>query len=389
MMNLNNRQKIKLAQVITRLDWGGAPDIVEIICGRLDLTIYDVTLIYGFTRYPSDKTRKFLSSFVGKVILVPYLKRGVSFLDDLGALIKLYSIFRREKFDIVHTHTAKAGFIGRIAARLAGTRLVIHTPHGHDFYGYFGCLGSWFIIMSERIAALFADKILVFTDIEKADMLKYRICPFEKLGVIKSGIDFSVFDNPDVDITKKKSEFSIGPDDYAVGMACRLESVKGCEYFIDAAKIVLNSIPNTKFLIIGDGSLRSSLMKRTRRLGMKDKIIFTGWREDMPRIIPILDILVLASLNEAVGRVLLEAGAAGKPTVATVVGGIPEIIKDGQTGILVPSGDPERIAGAVIYLLRDAEKRCVMGCAAKEWVKENFNGEKMMNEICDIYRRLA
>ena len=388
-MNLNMRKKIKIAQVITRLDWSGAPDIVEIICGRLDPAIYDVILIHGLTLHPSAKTESFLKRFGGKIKVIPYLKRDVSLFEDLTALIRLYLIFRSEKFDIVHTHTAKAGFIGRIAARLAGTPAVIHTPHGHDFYGYFGSLGSRFVIILERIAAFFADKIAVLTSIEKMDMLNYHICAAGKIEVIKSGINFPGFEKLGVDIVKKKSEFRIGPDDYVVGMVGRLESIKGFEYFIDSAKIVLNSIPNTKFLIVGGGSLRSSLEERSRRLGIEDSIIFTGWREDVPQIISMLDVLVLASLNEAVGRVLLEAGFAGIPAVATAVGGIPEIVKDGETGILVPPRDPERMAGAVIGLLKDKEKRFAMGRAAKEWIKSNFNEGKMVNDIDNIYKELA
>ncbi|MCX5667902.1 MAG: glycosyltransferase family 4 protein [Candidatus Omnitrophica bacterium] len=388
-MDTEHKKKIKIAQVITRLDWSGAPDIVEIICGHLDPAIYDVTLIYGPTIHPSGKTEEFLKIFGGKAAVIPYLKRDMSLLEDLAALVRLYIIFRREKFDIIHTHTAKAGFIGRIAARLAGTPAVIHTPHGHDFYGYFGSLGSRLVIMLERIAALFADKIVVLTAIEKMDMLKYHICAPGKIEVFHSGMDFSGFEKTGVDVVKSKSEFSIGPGDYVVGMVGRLESVKGFEYFVDSAKIVISSIPNTKFLIVGDGSLRPSLEERSRRLGIEDKVIFTGWREDMPQIISILDVLVLASLNEAVGRVLLEAGVAGKPTVATAVGGIPEIVKDGETGILVPPGDPEGIAGAVAGLLKDARKRHAMGCAAKEWIKSNFNEEKMVSEIDNIYKELA
>ena len=383
------KRRIKIAQVITRLDWSGAPDIIEIICGRLDPAIYDVTLIYGLTLHPSDKTEEFLKIFSGKVAVIPYLKRDVSLLDDLAALIRLYIIFRREKFDIVHTHTAKAGFMGRIAARLAGTPAVIYTPHGHDFYGYFGSLGSRLVIILERMAALFADKMVVFTVIEKMDMLKRRICAAGKIEVIKSGINFSGFEKPGVDVVKSRSEFNIGPGDYVVGMVGRLEGIKGFEYFIDSARIVLNSIKDTKFLIVGDGSLRSSLMERSRRLGIEDNIIFTGWREDVPQIISILDVLVLASLNEAVGRVLLEAGISGKPTVATAVGGISEIVKDGETGILVPPRDSEGIAGAVTGLLKDKEKRRAMGCAAKEWIRGNFDEEKMISEIDNIYRELS
>jgi len=388
-MDINNKRKIKIAQIVTRLDWSGAPEIIEIICRHLDPSIYDLTLIYGFTCDPSVKTKEFLRGFSGKVVILPHLKRQISILEDLSVFVKLYILLRREKFDIVHTHTAKAGFIGRIAARMAKTPLVIHTPHGHDFYGYFGFLGSWFIVILERIAALFAHKIVVLTNIEKVDMLKYHICAAGKIEVIKSGMDFSEFEKLQVDLVKKKSEFHISSSGYLVGMIGRLETIKGFEYFIDSAKLILNLIPDTKFLIVGDGALRLTLIQRAKRLGIEDKIIFTGWREDVASIISILDVLVLASLNEAVGRVLLEAGISGKPAVATAVGGIPEIIKDNLTGILVPPRDAPAIAKAVIVLLQDARKRQAMGSAAREWVKHNFNQKQMISEIDQIYKELV
>ncbi len=388
-MSLQGKQKIKMAQVITRLDWSGAPDILEIICGHLDPSVYEITLIYGPTRYPSEKTKEFLSKFRGRIIIIPYLKREVSLFQDLAALIRLYFIFLRERFDIVHTHTAKAGFIGRIAAKLSGARLVIHTPHGHDFYGYFGSLGSRFVIILERIAALFADKIIVFTGIEKMDMLKYHICGAGKIKVIQSGLDFSRFDKVTADTIEKKAEFGIGPDDFIVGMVGRLESIKGCEYFIDAAKIVLGVFPQARFLVVGDGSLRNSLEERSRSLNMEKNVIFAGWREDIPKILPILNVLVLASLNEAVGRVLLEAGAVGIPTVATAVGGIPEVIKDGKTGILVPPEDAKAMARAVIDLLKDKDKRSAMSSAARDWVRSNFNEKRMAGDISNLYKEFA
>ena len=228
-MDINVKKKIKIAQVITRLDWSGAPDIIEILCRRLDPSIYDVTLIYGRTLYPSEKTSEFLKSFKGKVTIIPYLKRDVSIFEDIAALIKLYIIFLRERFDIVHTHTAKAGFIGRIAAKIAGTAFVTHTPHGHDFYGYFSSLGSRLVVILEKIAALFADRIIVLTAIEKTDMLKYRICPADKIEIVHSGIDFLIFERVNVDVMKKKAGLNIAAGDFVVGMIGRLEAIKGFE----------------------------------------------------------------------------------------------------------------------------------------------------------------
>ncbi len=378
-------RKTKIAQVITRLDWSGAPDIIRSICGHLDPERYEVTLVYGLTSRPSEKTKEFLREFRGRIEVVSCLKREIRILDDLAAMVRLYLFFRREKFDMVHTHTAKAGFIGRIAARLAGVPVVMHTPHGHNFYGYFNSLGNKFIVMLERIAAFFADRIVVFTDLEKRDMLRYKICSGSKIDVIRSGIDLSRFENVKAGAKKKHAEFNIGPHDLLVGMIGRLESVKGPDCFLDAAKIIAGELPQARFLIVGDGSLKEELMARSGRLGISDKVIFTGWREDIPEILSMLDVLVLPSLNEAVGRVLLEAGAAGKPIVATDVGGVPEVLKNGETGILVPPRDPGRMAEAVAGLLRDEKRRHRMGRAAKDWVRKRFDEDKMISQLRDIY----
>jgi glycosyltransferase involved in cell wall biosynthesis len=385
-MTQGARKKIRIAQVITRLDWSGAPDILNVICSCLDPSQYEITLIHGPTLHPTKKTKEFLKRFSGNVMEIASLKREVSLLEDVGALIKLYAVFRRAKFDIVHTHTAKAGFVGRIAAKLAGAPFVIHTPHGHDFYGYFSSLGSSLVIMLERIASLFADRIAVFTNLEKEDMLKYRICPGAKIEVVPSGIDFSEFENKESDAARVRALFNIGHEEPVVGMVGRLESIKGAGYFIDAARIVLKSLPHTKFLIVGEGGLHESLKQQIDRLKVKDNVILAGWRDDIPAVMSALDILVLTSLNEAVGRVILEAAACGKPSVATAVGGIPDIIKDKETGILIPPMDPVATASAIIGLLKDAPRRLAMGRAAMEWARKNFDSSRMVSKIDSIYK---
>ena len=381
--------RVKIAQVITRLDWSGSPDIIRTICSRLDPEEYDITLITGPTLHFSEKTKEFLNDFKGRVETVSCLKREINIPEDLSALVKLYRLFRRGKFDMVHTHTAKAGFIGRLAARMAGVPVVIHTPHGHNFYGYFNSLKSGFIIMLERIAAFFADRIVVFTDLEKRDMIKYKICGASRIDVITSGIDPAGFDNLKVDAKAKRAQFGIGGDDFIVGMISRLETVKGPEYFIESAKFIAAELPMTKFLVVGDGALKESLMARAARLNIADKIKFAGWREDIPEILSILDVMVLPSLNEAVGRVLLEAGLSAKPVVATDVGGIPAVLKNGKTGILVPPMDAGEIAEAVISLLKDAKKRDSMGRAAKAWVRGHFGESEMMSQLQKIYKEAA
>jgi glycosyltransferase involved in cell wall biosynthesis len=381
-------EKIKIAQVITRMDWGGSPDIVRLMCAQLDPQRYDNRLITGPSLHLSLETNKFLDRYRDQTQIVFSLKRDILPLDDLRALIELYRIFRREKFDIVHTHTAKAGVLGRLAARLAGIPHIIHTPHGHNFYGYFGPLGSKLVILIEKWLSLFTDKIMTLTELERKDYVTFRVCRPEKITVINSGIELEKFRNIQIDQTQKRAEFSIGPEEIVIGMMGRLEPVKGPEFLIEAAKAVIERIPKIKFLIVGEGSLRERLEERCYQLRIHDRVIFTSWREDIPEILSILDVVVLPSLNEAVGRILIEAGALGKPVVATYVGGIPEIVKDKETGILVSPKSVTDLAQALIALARDENRRNQMGQAARRWIDDKFSSTRMIAQIARLYEEL-
>ncbi len=380
--------KIMICHIITRMDKGGAPDIVRILFDKFDFDKFDLTLIYGKTLHPSRKTQEFLERITDRAIQVPSLQRDVNPIKDLIAFFKILSLLRKNKFDIVHTHTAKAGVLGRIAATLAGARCILHSPHGHDFYGYFGFLASRLIIWIERFAGLFCDKIHALTELEKNDMLHFRICPAEKIEVIYSGIEPSFYKADEVSRRAEKNEFLGKEDKFLVGMVGRLEPVKGPQYFIEAALLSAEKIKNAKFLVVGEGSLRGSLEKRVRDAKLEGKFIFTGWREDVPDIYPLLDILVLPSLNEAVGRSVLEAQANGVPVVATRVGGVPEVIKDKETGVLVAPCDPEALAEQIIYLLEHEPIRKKMSEAARLWVNERFSDARMVESFAGLYKKM-
>jgi glycosyltransferase involved in cell wall biosynthesis len=360
---------------------------VRLICSRLNPEFYDITLVTGLTKHPSKKTKEFLGSNLRKVVFIPELKRNINPISDLAAFIRLYFLFLREKFDIVHTHTAKAGALARIAAFLSVKSIIVYTPHGLTCYGYFGPLGSKLVLILEKLLARITDRIAVLSKGEKEDFEKFKISSAVKISVITSGIDLDEY-NIDTDAEGKKRGFGIKEGEFTVGMIARLETVKGPSYFIEAAPFILSTIKNVKFLVIGDGELRDKLKILCEELGVADKFIFTGWREDIREILRILDVVVLVSLNEAIGRIILEAGSCAKPVVATAVGGIPSVIEDRKTGILVPPKSPQKIAQAVIELLADANKRQEMGRCAKEQVRANFGIEKMMRDFDDLYKGL-
>jgi glycosyltransferase involved in cell wall biosynthesis len=378
-------RKIKIAQVITRMDWGGSPDILRILCQSLDPQLYDITLVVGQTSHPTAKTRVFFDVFRDKIRIIPQLRRDICLFNDLAAFIRLYILYRKEKFDIVHTHTAKAGALGRIAARLAGIPVIIHTPHGHNFYGYFNAFASWLIIGIEKILTRLTDKIMVLTELEKKDYIRYRVASEAKLVLIYQGLELGRFGQTIADTAKLKENLKIGNEESVVGFVGRLEQIKGPQYFTEAAKIVLEKRKNTKFILVGEGSLRKALETQVAAWGLRDRIIFTGWRDDIPEIMSALDLLVLSSLNEAVGIVLIEAQAQGLPVVATKVGGVPEVVKDNVSGILVPPKDSAGLAQAILAILDNPDKGKAMSEAAKAWVRDRFKAEKMCREVLRLY----
>jgi glycosyltransferase involved in cell wall biosynthesis len=378
-------KKTKIAQVITRLDWGGPPDILRLICESLDPDKFDVTILTGLTQYPSERTKKFLNKFSGRIINIPQLQRDVSLLNDLTALFRLYRLMRKERFDIVHTHTAKAGALGRIAAWLAGKAKVIHTSHGHNFYGYFSPLKSRLVILAERFLTFLTDRVTALTELEKRDLELYNVTGPDKVMIIYSGLEMDQFRNGRVDEEQKRSELGASSDSVLIGMVGRLENIKGPEHFIESIPIVSERFPDTEFLLVGEGSLRDRLESRCKERNISGRVIFTGWREDVPDILKVLDIVVLPSLNEAVGRTLIEAGASGKPVVATKVGGVPEIVRDNETGLLVPAANADSLARALLSLLENKKERMTMGETASKWVDDRFSASRMVESFSALY----
>ncbi len=383
-----NNAKMKIAQVITRLDWGGSPDIFRILCDRLDPDLYDITLIIGDTKRPIRRTKEFLSRFKGRTVIIPSLKRDIDPVADFATFWRLYSVFRKGRFDIVHTHAAKAGALGRLAAALARTPVIVHTPHGHNFYGYFSPAASAMIVKIERFLTRFTDQIIALTELEKSDYIKYDVAGERKIEVIYQGLELDKLMRDWKGAFNLRSTFKIRPEDRVVGMAGRLETVKGSPVFIEAAAHIAKKRTDVRFIAAGEGSLRPAMEHRAQELGIGDRVIFTGWREDIHEMISLMDVMVLPSLNEAVGIAAIEAQAEGVPVVASKVGGIPEIVKDRKTGILVPPSDAGAIAEAVIGLLGDKQKCAAMGEAGKAWVRDRFKAEDMADKTSELYMRL-
>jgi glycosyltransferase involved in cell wall biosynthesis len=311
----------------------------------------------------------------------------IDIFSDVMALSELVLLMRRQRYDIVHTHNSKAGFIGRLAAKIAGVPIIVHTIHGFAFHEYERPPRRILFVFLERIAARFADRLITVSTPLKEWGLELKIGEEEKYVVIPDGIEMERFEVR-IDFQKQRQELGIAPNDLVVGMVAKLWEGKGHCTLIDATPQIIQEVPNVKFIFVGDGYLRQDLEKLGLAKGMNDYIIFAGFRKDIPEITAIFDIAVLASFFEGLGRVLLEAMALGKPVVATNVGGIPEVVQDGLNGFLVPPGDSQALARAIIRLLKDEQLRRKMGDEARKMIDERFSAEKMVEEIQKVYEEL-
>ena len=286
----------------------------------------------------------------------------------------------------MHTHTSKAGFIGRIAAARAGVPVIVHTPHGNVFHGYFNRWLSRIFVWMERHCARRSDRIIELTPGGIKEHLDEGIGRKEQFRVIFSGIDTAPFDAAIARREETRAALSVAPEDFLVGAVGRLEPIKGFAYFIEAAHRIAAEVPEARFVLVGQGALEAELRRAARPLA--GRFFFTGPREDVPDLMAAMDVLAVPSINEGMGRVLLEAGAAGIPVVASRVGGIPDIVDDGETGLLVRPRDAAALANAVIELRAAPERRHLMGATARAKVVPHFSLESMVEQIENLYEEV-
>lgn len=357
--------KPRIVHIITRLEPGGSSRNTVDSCAA-QAAAFEVTLIAG-PHPDSAQLRNLLPPEVAYVEIAD-LQREIRAARDLRALLEIKAVLTRLRPDIVHTHTSKAGALGRLAAALANLSagepaVIVHTPHGHLLYGYYGPVRTFVFKLAERFLAGFTDYFIALTPGELRETSGAGIGRPDRWAVVHSGVDFS----PVKPVSRE--ELGISGDQVAIGTVARLERVKGVEHFIRAAAELLKTAPglNTRFIVIGGGQLEAGLRALAESLGLAGKVLFTGFRGDAAALMGALDIYVQPSLNEAMGRAPLEAQALGIPAVVSSVCGLPDIIKEGETGLLVPPADPAALAAAMGRLAADGGLRLSMGKAARNW----------------------
>ena len=304
---------------------------------------------------------------------------------------ELVSILADNGIDILHTHGGVAGFYGRWAARKCGLPVVIHTLHGIHYLHYRNFLLKQTYILLERYFSRFTDALIFVSDADREKGKKFKLAAEEKMVVVKNGIDFlsrELREKMISETKKNRKDQGLKPSQPIVGTVARLHRQKGITYLLKAAKRIYQVFPEVKILIVGGGPLRSKLEKEAHRLGLEEVVWFKGERKDVAKFLSIFDVFVLSSLWEGLPYVLIEAAAFGKPVVATDIDGVREVIEDKETGILVPPRNPEKLAQAVIRLLRDKEHAQKLGQKIDEEVPPRFTLSRMVAQIQSLYLRL-
>lgn len=377
---------LSICHVITRMIIGGAQENTLLTCRGLVERGHHVTLLTGPTCGPEGKLLEKYCIPGLRIVEEPTLVREISPWTDWRCYRRLRQFFAAERFDVVHTHSSKAGIVGRVAARRAGVPLVMHTVHGQAFHPYQSALKNALYIALERFAARHCDRILAVAQAMVDQCVAAKVAPREKYAVNYSGMELQPFleARPDPELQK---QLGLPPGAPVVGKIARLFELKGYEYLIEAAPAVAAAIPDVRFLVVGDGPHGPAYRQRIAELGLERHFVFAGLVPpyEVPRYTALMDILVHLSLREGLPRTVVQGLASGKPAVGFPLDGTPEVILDGRTGLLCPVGDTAAVAAALVRLLRDPEERLRLGMAGRELVRARFDWRTMAAQIEQEY----
>jgi glycosyltransferase involved in cell wall biosynthesis len=349
--------------VITRLTVGGSSENTVASVVELNRAGYDCALAISFRESDAavleDARRRGC-----RLVDVPSLGREVALVSDAVALCRLVRLLSAERPHIVHTHTSKAGFVGRLAARIARVPAVIHQPHGHVFYGYWGPGRTAVYTALERRAAAWCDRIITLTERGTEEHLARGIGRPAQYVTVPSGVPTAGLRAAAPTLATARARLGVPPEAYVVAGIGRLVRVKGFDLLVEALPRLRAGVPTARLLLVGDGPERAALERRAEVLGVADRLHVTGIVTDVVTPLAAADVVAAPSRNEGMGRALVEAMALGVPVVGAAVGGIPAVIVDGECGRLVASEDPGALAQALVELGRDEPLRRKLGEAA-------------------------
>ena len=381
---------LKILRLITRLNIGGPSIHAIALSADLPADKFTTTLVCGRPGPREGDMRARAEDRGVTPVVSPALQRELNPCDDIRSLVKIIGIVRRERPDIIHTHLAKAGTIGRIAGLFCPGVKTVHTFHGHVFSGYFSPARTRLYLRLERWLARHTDRIVVLSESQREELVgRYRIGRASQYAVIPLGFDLERFDHSQTLRGELRRELAIPPTSPIVSTVGRLVPIKDHDLFLSAARRVLDERPDAVFLVVGDGPLRGELEETARGRGFGDRIFFLGWRSDLERVYADSNLVALTSLNEGTPVSLIEASAAGRAVVATDVGGVGDVVRHGVSGLLARTRDPREIAALMLDLLGDRARAEIMGEAGKKFVRGRYAKQRLLNDITRLYTELS
>ena len=383
----------KVIHVITRLDYGGSAQNTMLTALGHDRAQFELLVVAGYPgrwdaqggQVATEENCRRLEKADVRWMLLPSLTREVHLLKDMQALWQLTRLFWQERPALVHTHTSKAGVLGRVAAWIAKVPVIVHTPHGHVFYGHFGPFRSWLFLQVERGLSVLTDRLIALTEAERQEHLDREVGKLDRFAVVPSGIDRERFRRARAQGKQQPDWFGCPAGSQIVGSVGWLTDIKGHQYLIEAVSKLKQDFPSLHLVIVGSGDRHDALLQQAELAGLGDAVHFLGHRDDVESCLAGMDLFVLPSLNEGMGRALVEAMAAGLPVIASRVGGIPAVISHEQTGLLVPPGNAGALADAIRRLLDRPDWAKQLGLAAGRSVDSRYGSVSMVCAIESIF----
>jgi glycosyltransferase involved in cell wall biosynthesis len=376
---------MRILRLTTRLNISGPAMQAALLNRAMQTQGHETLLVAGANPSSTDRIDDWTTAQGVPVRIVPSFARSLNPFRQIQAIRDLVRLMREFAPDVVHTHTTTAGFAGRIAARIAGVPVVVHTLHTHPFRGLYSRFNSMMFVWLERIGSRLSDSIITLSTSLRHDLAdRYRIAPKNHLTVLPLGYDLAPFVTAKDHDNDFRQQWHIPDDVPLIGIIGRLIPVKHHVLFLQVAQQIHAHLPQAHFVIVGDGILRPDLEHQAQQLGLGDCVTFTGWQSDMPRIYGALDAVVITSKNEGTPVPLIEALVAGVPVVATDVGGVRDVLGGGDYGRIVPSGDVNALTQALLATLQGETD----ATPAREAMLSRYSIERLADDLDALYRGL-
>jgi glycosyltransferase involved in cell wall biosynthesis len=394
----------RVLQILNRLIIGGPAVIAVSLTERLRTAGWETGLVIGGKDDHEQDAAHLIEGTGVEPITIPHMRRDIRPQDDRAAYKEVKKIIQDFKPDVVHTHAAKSGAIGRLAASAARVPVIVHTFHGHVFHSYFGRAKTRFFLGAERYLARKSSGIIAISEAQKIELADtYRIAPADRIRVVPLGLNLEPFARAGADATIRqtfRTRYGIAHDEVAIGIIGRIVPVKNHALFTEVVGRLqaMGGHHKIRWIIVGDGDQRTTMESGLRAHGVdytywpdeqrRANAICTSWLTDISEVMSGLDMIVLTSHNEGTPVSLIEAQAAGRPVVSTDVGGVKDAVVDGQTGFLTPPGDPATMADALLKLVVDPTLRQTFGAAGQTFAQEHFSLQRLVRDTDAYYREL-